>query len=156
MTETVTLRTGDPLAAGAVWASSLPPPAPAARRGPQRLGRSARDCAATREGGWRAGRMEEDAEPARASIGWFGVGERKRERSGERGGGAKKRRGDSGERAMEGRESARRLEDGERGFGFGDFWRACGGRKGDVSHLQALDWMGPCFSFNILRLEILT
>lgn len=67
---TLTLRTGDPLATGAGWASSLPPPPPAAaaRRGPQRLGRNARDCGARREGGWRTGRMEEEAVPVRASI----------------------------------------------------------------------------------------
>lgn len=100
MTETVTLRTGDPLAAGAAWASSLPlpPPAPAARRGPpQRLGRSARDCAARREGGWRTGRMDEDAAPARASIGWFWG---RREREGEEGWSEEAAR-----RAMEERES---------------------------------------------------
>jgi hypothetical protein len=85
MTETVTLRTGDPLAAGAS-SLPLPPPAPAARRGPQRLGRSARDCAATREGGWRTGRVEEDAAPARASISGLG---QEREREGETRGGAK-------------------------------------------------------------------
>jgi hypothetical protein len=70
-------------AATPAWASSLTPPVPgaAARRGPHGRGRSASDCEARREGRWWAGMREEEAVPARASIGrrsW------RRQKSGER------------------------------------------------------------------------
>lgn len=100
----VTFRTGDPFAATPAWVSSLPPPAPAvaARRGPHGRRRSASDCGARRERECGAGRREEEAVPARASI---GVG-------GEGGGGGERRRAAEGGRREFG-EAA-----GKRGKGF--------------------------------------